>query len=141
MKKIHLSIIILLSIFLLIQCSLDRNNLLDPSGNSNTNYPPTIDSLWVNQSDYNLTWLKPIAVTPDSIQIIPDGYFIYGSRKYDTKYDRIHISQSPNDTLFNVENLFNTQGYRWFKVSSYIFYEEYGDTLEGFRSSPKTFSN
>lgn len=126
--------ILCISLFslLIISCSLDRDNLLDPAGNPEINYPPTVDSLWVLSSNYDLTWLKPRKVINDSI-LLADGYYVYGAKEYNSKFDRLATQTSSNDTIFNVEDLYD---YRWFQVSSYLiyFFEGEADTLEGYRS-------
>jgi hypothetical protein len=121
---------------ILISCSLDKSNPLDPIDNPDVFYPPEIEFANVNATQhfpgYELKWYvgKYVTATYDSIEA--SGYYLYGAMEYNSQYNVIAI-KNKRDTTFNVEDLYHVPGFHWFKVSSYIVYT---DTLEGHRSKP-----
>lgn len=139
MKKYFLIFLIVIS-FILISCSLDRSNPLDPLGNPDVFIPPDIKFANVDETqhfpDYELKWFvgKYTNALYDTVKA--DGYFIYAAMNYYSNYILVDIKNSFTDTTKNIYELYSDPGYRWFKVSSYIFYPEYSDTLEGHYSIP-----
>lgn len=145
MKNIVLLSIILFAV-VIFSCSLEHTNPLDPQMNPDVYEPPRVDSLWVYYNNFLLTWVKPFYTRqyPDTT-IFADGYYIWGAREWNTKFDLLSVNYGANDTTLNVENYHIEDNYLVFKVSSYkVYYPESPfkpDTLEGYSSRAVTFQN
>jgi len=135
-KSLLLNAFLSFIILSMISCSLDRNNPLDPQANEGVYNPPRVDSLWVYYGNYILTWQKPSMAVDDSI-VYADGYYVWGAREWNTKFDLLDIKPGANDTTYDVENDHIENNYLVFKVSSYLVYAP--DTLQGYFSRAVTF--
>ncbi|MBS3741825.1 MAG: hypothetical protein KGY74_06875 [Candidatus Cloacimonetes bacterium] len=138
MKKLYIAIFVILLIIVL-SCSLDRTNPLDPEVNSNIYTPPRVDSLWVYFNNFKLTWIKPYYHDQDTT-IYADGYFVWGARSWNTKFDLIDNNVGADNTIIDVEEFYVERNYLVFRVSSYLVYPP-NDTLVGYSSKAVTFQN
>src|SRR6056297_1036192 len=138
MKKLYIAIFVILLIIVL-SCSLDRTNPLDPEVNPSIYSPPRVDSLWVYFNNFKLTWVKPYYQAQDTT-IYADGYFIWGARSWNTKFDLIGNNVGADNTIIDVEEFYVERNYLVFRVSSYLVYPP-NDTLEGYNSKAVTFQN
>ncbi len=126
MKK-HLIyfILLLISAFLILSCSLSRNNPLDPLGNPDVFAPPVVQIDTLNTDPDLIKWY--IAITKEDS--LADGYYIYAAFQdnYFGTYDRVEKNVSAYDTTFSKDDV--SHEYIWFKITSYNVFD--GDTLEG----------
>lgn len=127
---------ILILIVAFISCSLDRNNPLDPIDHPGVYSPPQVDSLWIDVD--SLKWIKPVTALSDTT-IYADGYFVWGAKQWDTKFDLLEIKFNADETSSYVNEFHIEEGYLVFKVSSYKIYSSEADTLEGYSSKAVTF--
>jgi len=125
-----------LLILLIISCSLDRTNPLDPlvSGESYPEEVPNID-VSISGNNIEITWDTMLNV---------DGYYIYRSQSYDGLY--VLIKEEDDDGEIPVTSfldqevdLSNNNEY-WYKMSAYILIGIDEEKLEGYRSEPKTWN-
>ena len=119
-------------ILLIMSCSLDRTNPLDPLV-SNKEAPGRVTGIQVMTTENNT-----ISITWNSMQAA-DGYYIYRSQSYDGFYALIiDIEKGLND-IHEYEDLdVDIPGnFYWYKMSAYIIIDE--EQLEGYRSEPITW--
>ncbi|MDP8268811.1 MAG: hypothetical protein P9L97_08805 [Candidatus Tenebribacter davisii] len=126
------NLILFLMILLIMSCSLDRTNPLDPLV-SNKEAPGRVTGIQVMTTENNtifITWNSMQAAT---------GYYIYRSQSYDGFYALIiDIEKGLND-IHEYEDLdVDIPGnFYWYKMSAYIIIDE--EQLEGYRSEPITW--
>lgn len=135
MRKRSLIIIALISIVL--SCSLDHSNPLDPS-NSGIEPPTKVTGIVIDIANNN----EYIQINWDNV-VNAEGYFIYRSEYIDGFYKRIYPERVSQDSIETYEDYDVTlpppEGtHYWYKMSAYKFVN--GDTLEGYRSEPKTWN-
>ena len=124
------NIIFFLLLIVVISCSLEHSNPLDPK-NSGIQAPNEVTNIIVTktaQNHVNITWASQPAV---------DGYFIYRSFSEDGQFDRLEILAAGTTTYLDLITI--TNYHTWYKLSAYIIVA--GDSLEGYRSAPKTWNN
>ncbi|MCF7793966.1 MAG: hypothetical protein K9N09_09275 [Candidatus Cloacimonetes bacterium] len=127
-------IAVLLILILVIACSLDYENPLDPN-NSGIDVPPKVRGLNVV-----LTWQDSVYITWHPItnsQI--DGYYLYRSLDENGYYRPLtEANLSPVDTLYKDSEVNIVQKEYWYKISAF---KAVADTvLEGYRSEPETWN-
>lgn len=133
MRKRSLIIIALISIVL--SCSLDHSNPLDPS-NSGIEPPTKVTGIVIDIANNN----EYIQINWDNV-VNAEGYFIYRSEYIDGFYKRIYperVSQDSIETYEDYDVTLTSGTFYWYKMSAYKFVN--GDTLEGYRSEPKTWN-
>ena len=123
-KKIY----VILFLLILISCSLDRDNPIDPlhSGIDAPRKVTGIEVINVDNDHLIISWN-----TMESI----DGYYIYRSTYFDGKYGKIVDEISPSDSLFADTDVELPENFYYYKMSA--FKEINGEILEGYRSEPK----
>ncbi|MCD4796979.1 MAG: hypothetical protein K8R49_07430 [Candidatus Cloacimonetes bacterium] len=123
-KKIY----VILFLLILISCSLDRSNPLDPL-NSGKDAPRKVTGIVVTNYDNT-----SLVISWDTMQNI-DGYYIYRSTYFDGKYRKIVNEISHSDSLFEDTDVELPEKFYYYKMSA--FKDLNGKILEGYRSEPK----
>ena len=140
MKKM---ILLLAVAHIVLSCSLDRNNPLDPNV-SGIQAPPKVTGLFIsiiNNSSLHVSW--------NCISSDVDGYYIYRSMSYNGFFALIkdQTAASTDSTLVASDstftdteniNLYNNENQYWYKMSAYSFVAD-SLKLEGLRSEPKSW--
>jgi hypothetical protein len=127
--------LVVVSLFiLLIACSLDYENPLDPK-NSGIEAPPIVRGLNVV-----LTWQDSVYITWHPISNYPiDGYYLYRSLDENGYYRRLtEATLSPVDTLYKDSEVDIFEKEYWYKISAYVALAD--TVLEGYRSEPETWN-
>jgi len=124
-RKIMLSMIIILLIFSLTSCSLDRSNPLDPAGDASIKIPGKVMGLsyfkeYSPQNSIILRWSE----LPDA-----DGYNIYRAYSLQTKKELIHTLEFSEVTEYRDIDLIYSGRYYYYWVSGYVDYPQ--GRLEG----------
>ncbi len=124
MKKIFLFVFVIS----VLACSLDRSNPLD--GTYDLSEPSGIQVQNIDNDFLIISWDR---------SSYADGYFIYRSEGYDLLYKKIEvIEQQPDSTLsYEDDDVELADNEYWYKLSIYKIVN--GDSLEGYRSSPKSW--
>ena len=130
-----ITIVIILSL-LLISCSLERNNPLDPLS-SGVQAPNKVTGINISITEEDNVLIQWDAINPDYI----DGYFIYRSQAYDGLYSQLEdYHTSPTDSLFEDHDVVNIPENRYYyKMSAYKIVEN--KKLEGYRSEPRSWGS
>ena len=126
MKKILFLIYISI---LLVSCSLDRDNPVDPH-QSNIRVPQQVTNIFVVKQH------NSVSISWDNIEEI-DGFYLYRSMSYGGYYELLQDLEN-TVTVFedtNVEIADNI--FYWYKLSAYTIVGE--DRLEGIRSEPHSW--
>lgn len=130
---------------MLLSCSLDRSNVLDPNGHD-INIPPKVENFEIDGEEVVSGDYVYIKSTNGSVDMIWDndasgvsGYYIYRSMAYDGLYVRIvelnHIPSNedpPTQTYTDNDELLVPDEWYYYKISAVN-----AQGLEGFRSSYK----
>lgn len=127
MKK---KLIPILLFILVVSCSLDHSNPLDPE-KSGIPAPSEITGIHVvldAQNHVNISW---------NTQPEVDGYYIYRSFSEDGEYDKLSALSTTTSSYLDLITI--TNYHSWYKLSAYIIIE--ADSLEGIRSAPHTWNN
>jgi len=130
-------LVIIISILTLQFCSLERNNPLDPSGNSDIIVPNEIINISLEVSPRNISprWIK-ISWRKDDLV---DGYYLYRSMSQHSYFMRIaKIENNQINEYVDKDGVLSGREY-WYRISAYIDYGEQG-ILEG-KLSPITNKN
>ncbi len=127
LKKTYL----ILFLMVLISCSLERSNPLDPM-NSGTKAPRKVTGIEVMNIENT-----SIIINWNTMGDI-DGFYIYRSTYFDGKYRRIANNISPSDSLFEDTDVELPENFYWYKMSAYKIVEE--KKLEGYRSEPRSWN-
>ena len=130
MFKITIVIILLL---LLISCSLERNNPLDPL-NSGIQAPNKVTGINISITEENTIEIQWDAINP----IYIDGYFIYRSQIHTGGLYSIISEPEKTDSLYEDVNVVIPGYDYWYKMSAYKIVD--GKKLEGYRSEPKSWN-
>ena len=129
MFKITIVITLLL---LLISCSLERNNPLDPLS-SGIQAPNKVTGINISITEEDNVEIQWDAINPNYI----DGYFIYRSQTYGGLYTII-FEPDEADSLFEDIDVVIPEKFYWYKMSAY---KMVGDKkLEGYRSEPRSWN-
>lgn len=132
MFKITIVITLLL---LLISCSLERNNPLDPL-NSGVQAPNKVTGINISVTEEDNVVIQWDAMNSNYI----DGYFIYRSQIYDGLYSII-FEPDETDSLYEDINVIISGNFYWYKMSAFKEIPGTDKYLEGYRSEPKSWSN
>ncbi len=122
-----------ISLLLIISCSLDRNNPLDPFY-SGIQAPGKVTGINISITEEYTIEIQWEPMNPDFI----DGYFIYRSQTYDGLYSII-FEPDEADSLYEDVDVVISENFYWYKMSAYKIVED--KKLEGYRSEPKSWSN
>ena len=125
-------VIAVISLLLIISCSLDRNNPLDPSV-SGIQAPGKVTGINISITEEYTIEIKWDTMNPTFI----DGYFIYRSQIYDGLYSLI-FEPNATDSLYEDINVVIPENFYWYKMSAYKIVE--GEKLEGYRSELKSWN-
>ena len=119
---------------IVLSCSLDRTNPLDPNV-SGIQAPPKVTGIFV--SIVNNYWLH---ITWNDISTEVNGYYIYRSMSHDGFYELIK-KPDDDDTTYDDINVDISNNIYWYKMSAYSFVGDPADSLklEGLRSRPHTW--
>ena len=124
--------IVIIPLLLVISCSLERNNPLDPL-NSGIQAPGKVTGINISVIDETTVEIQWDTMNPNYI----DGYFIYRSQIYDGLFSLI-FEPDKNDSLYEDNNLVILENFYWYKMSAY---KMVGDKkLEGYRSEPRSWN-
>ncbi|OPX28834.1 MAG: hypothetical protein B1H06_02475 [Candidatus Cloacimonas sp. 4484_143] len=125
MKKILFLIYISI---LLVSCSLDRDNPVDPH-QGYIRIPPQVTNIFViEQNNF-------VSISWDGIEDI-DGFYLYRSMSYDGYYELLQDLEN-TVTLFEDTDVDIVNNFYWYKLSAYTTVGE--DRLEGIRSEPHSW--
>lgn len=127
-------IVLLISFLLVLACSLDYDNPLDPKS-SGIEEPPIVRGLNVV-----LTWQDSVFITWHPVNnYLIDGYYLYRSLDENGYYRRLtEANLAYSDTLYkDAEVDIFEKGY-WYKISAYVALQD--TVLEGYRSDPETWN-
>lgn len=127
MKKI---IFFLIVASLLLSCSLDRTNPLDPNS-SGIQSPPKVTGIYVSIITNN--WLL---VTWNAMPNDVDGYYIYRSMSFNGYYELIQ-ELAADDNIYNDIDVDIMNDNYWYKMSAFKFVDD--KKMEGMRSDPHTW--
>ena len=127
--------IVTISLLLVISCSLDRNNPLDPF-HSGIQAPNKVTGINISVTDENTVEIQWEPMNP----IYIDGYFIYRSQTYDGLYSLI-FKPDETDSLYEDINVVIPGNFYWYKMSAFKEIPGTDKYLEGYRSEPKSWSN
>jgi len=130
---------------MLLSCSLDRSNLLDPNGHD-INIPPLVENFQIDGEEVHSGDYVYIKSTGKSVEMSWDndvtgvaGYYIYRSMAYDGLYvlvgDENHIPSNenpPRQSFIDNDELIVPDSWYYYKISAY---NDKG--LEGYRSNWK----
>lgn len=127
---------------MLLSCSLDRSNLLDPNGHD-INIPPLVENFHIEGEEVYGDDYIYIKSTNGSVDLVWDndvtgvaGYYIYRSMAYDGLYiqvaDLYHIPSVENTQSFTDNSGLVPDSWYYYKISAY---NDKG--LEGYRSNWK----
>ena len=118
---------------LFISCSLDHSNPLDPA-NSGIEAPSEVTGVQVSlttENHVNISWNPHPNI---------EGYYIYRSFSEDGDYEPPVIVGATISSYLDLITINHITPYHaWYELSAYIIVD--GDSLEGYRSAPKTWNN
>ncbi len=125
MQKLTLLVALIVLLFSVSSCSLDRSNPLDPAGDGNIRVPGKVTGLsyfkeFSPQNSILLRWNE----LPEA-----DGYNIYRAYSLHTKKELIHIMEFSEVTEYRDTDLIFGGRYYYYWVSGYIDYPQ--GRLEG----------
>ena len=125
-KKIGLLVLFIL----IISCSLEHSNPLDPE-NSGIEAPAEITGIIItltSQNHVTISWNPLFDI---------NGYYVYRSFSEDGQYETpIEISSSESSYF---DEITVTNYNCWYMISAYKIIDE--EILEGMRSAPQTWNN
>jgi len=140
--KIIIFLFIILTI--LLSCSLDRSNVLDPNGHD-INIPPLVENFHIDGDEIDLDGFIYIKSTNGSVDMIWDndasgvsGYYIYRSMDHDGLYILVaDLNHIPSNEEHQTQSFTDNTGlvpdsWYYYKISAF---NDKG--LEGYRSSWK----
>ena len=130
MFKITIVITLLL---LLISCSLERTNPLDPLS-SGIQAPNKVTGINISITEEDNVLIQWDAINPNYI----DGYYIYRSQAYDGLYSII-FEPDETDSLYEDIDVIIPPNFYWYKMSAYKIVED--KKLEGYRSEPRSWGS
>jgi hypothetical protein len=125
-------VVVLICVYiLLLSCSLDRDNPVDPH-QGNILVPPQVTNIYIiEQNNFvSISWNGIVDI---------DGFYIYRSMSYDGFYERLPELDN-NVTTYEDTDVDIVNNFYWYKLSAFINIDEDSEErLEGMRSEPHSW--
>ncbi len=136
MKNKYFFIFVFVTV-LLISCSLERSNPVDPQNNPDIKEPGEVSDINLTPSTSSSV-IKFMEIEWNSIPDI-DGYYIYRARTYDGEYIRVDNNGGDQgispETMYYRDTEVQADELYYYRISAYKNIEEF--ILEGRRSTPR----